>query len=215
MKKDSKQRLFEVMSRLDSNFKPKLNESNLLVTGENEYFPITTPMGSNDDVLFTSIVNQGIDSHLEGFTKSNFDVSGNRRIFNFHNSEIPILLRRLEEIGTDEALQWKDDIENFTKNSGDGSSDLEEVKLGQDTLNEDSSKSPINKFVYFGYNYPSINFIDEVWSDNPNLAKHLKDKFMGYYKQYGSDAVMNRFYVELSSENQRQLEEWIINNYSG
>lgn len=113
---NGKQRLFEVLGRLDKTFKPKLNEN---VDG-NEYFPITTPIGSQDDKLFVSIVNQGIDSHLEGFTKSKFTVQdsslGKRRVFNFHKSEVPILLRRLEELGTEEALMWKDDIENYDNN---------------------------------------------------------------------------------------------------
>jgi hypothetical protein len=82
-----------------------------------DIFPITVPIGSEDDKLFTSIVNQGIDSHLEGFTKSKFGVKGGeRRVFNFDKSELPILLRRLEELGTEEALQWKNDIETYDAN---------------------------------------------------------------------------------------------------
>jgi hypothetical protein len=124
MKKDSKQRLFEVMAKLDKTFKPKLNEEiistedKLQQQEENkDFLPITAPVGSPDDKLFTDIVNQGIDSHLEGFTKSKFEIknasNGNRRIFNFHRSELPILLRRLEEMGTPEAQQWKEDIKNY------------------------------------------------------------------------------------------------------
>jgi len=213
MKKDNRQRLFEVMGRLDSNFKPRLNEgnfrgvnpkythfavlkpNNMIINGwdysgydpeelrqykmdyffndisdmqidpkivnilttktlqrrginpfdfsywnkdnsvftnesadiepeqpqeEIEFLPISTPAGSPDDKLFTDVVKQGIDSHLEGFTKSKFEIknasNGNRRIFNFHKSEIPILLRRLEGIGTEEALQWKEDIQNYDAN---------------------------------------------------------------------------------------------------
>ncbi len=85
-----------------------------------EFLPITAPVGSPDDKLFTDIVNQGIDSHLEGFTKSKFEIknasTGNRKVFNFHKSEIPILIRRLQELGTPEADQWADDIQNYDKN---------------------------------------------------------------------------------------------------
>ena len=42
--------------------------------------------------------------------------TGNRKVFNFHKSEIPILVRRLEELGTPEADQWADDIQNYDKN---------------------------------------------------------------------------------------------------
>ena len=121
MKTYDKQRLFEVMQRLDKSFNPKLNEDFNPVKEEEEtnpdFLPITTPVGSPDDKLFTEVVNQGIDSHLEGFVKSKFEIKnsslGNRRIFNFHREEIPILLRRLEEIGTPEALQWKEDVEKY------------------------------------------------------------------------------------------------------
>lgn len=110
---DIKKQLFENMKRVDKTFKPKLNEDvNQPVTQNDEFLPITTPIGSQDDKLFVDIVNKGIDSHLEGFVKSKF----NRRVFDFHKTEIPILLRRLEEIGTEEALQWKDDIENYNNN---------------------------------------------------------------------------------------------------
>ena len=93
---------------------------NDLTESPDDFFPITTPVGGEDDKLFVSVVNQGIDSHLEGFTKSKFEVKdtsiGKRRVLNFHKSELPILLRRLEELGTEEALQWKSDIENYDNN---------------------------------------------------------------------------------------------------
>lgn len=85
-------------------------------TTNNEFLKIETPIGSQDDQLFINVVNQGIDSHLEGFTKSKFNVNdtsiGKRRAFNFHKEEIPVLVRRLEEIGTDEAIQWAEDIKD-------------------------------------------------------------------------------------------------------
>ena len=123
--KNSKQRLFEVMKRVAPDFTGKALNEEIQSTQDKQieqeknkdYLPITTPVGSPDDKLFTEVVNQGIDSHLEGFTKSKFEIKnsslGNRRIFNFHRSELPVLLRRLEEIGSPEALQWKEDIENY------------------------------------------------------------------------------------------------------
>ena len=125
MKKDSKQRLFEVMKRVAPDFTGKVLNEEIQSTQDKQieqeknkdYLPITTPVGSPDDKLFTEVVNQGIDSHLEGFTKSKFEIKnsslGNRRIFNFHRSELPILIRRLEEIGTEEAYQWARDIEDY------------------------------------------------------------------------------------------------------
>jgi hypothetical protein len=82
-----------------------------------DYLEITTPIGSSDDKMFVEIVNQGIDPHLEGFTKSKFSVKdtslGKRRVYNFHKDEISTLIRRLQEFGTEEAESWAYDIENY------------------------------------------------------------------------------------------------------
>lgn len=75
---------------------------------------ITTPINSQDFKLFKSVVNQGIDSHLEAFTKSKFTLNKTQQrfIFDFDDSEVPILVRRLRELDNDDALQWAEDIEN-------------------------------------------------------------------------------------------------------
>ena len=52
-------------------------------------------------------VNQGIDSHLEGFTRSTFQPDG---ICSIHPEEMTILLRRLSESENEEAQQLRTDI---------------------------------------------------------------------------------------------------------
>lgn len=81
------------------------------------FVPITIPTNNKSDLnLFYSVINQGIDSSLEGFTKSKFGVKhtsiGKRIVLNFHRDELPILIRRLEKIGTEEALNWAEDLKN-------------------------------------------------------------------------------------------------------
>lgn len=76
-----------------------------------KFFEITCRLGGADDRLFVSVVNQGIDAHLEAFTASQFSEKDGRRILNFARSEIPILLRRLRELDDAEASAWADDIE--------------------------------------------------------------------------------------------------------
>jgi len=70
---------------------------------------------SDDFKLFTAVINQGIDSHLEGFTKSKFEINKDeKRLFmDFHKTEIHILLRRLRAMGSEHADMWADDIENI------------------------------------------------------------------------------------------------------
>jgi len=58
----------------------------------------------------TQAVNQGIDARLEGFTKSSFHDNGRRLECKVHDDELQILIRRLLEIGTDEAGELADDI---------------------------------------------------------------------------------------------------------
>jgi hypothetical protein len=65
----------------------------------------------------------GIDSNLEVFTKSNFghkDLNnGKRLVLNFHTSEIPILIRRLEDLrieGNHDAYTWIMDIKSYLNN---------------------------------------------------------------------------------------------------
>jgi len=71
---------------------------------------ISTYVHSQDTELFTKIIMLGIDSRLEGFTRSTFNKTKDRLYMVIHEDEIQILLRRLEEIGTDEADGWVQDI---------------------------------------------------------------------------------------------------------
>jgi len=97
-----------------------LNKKNIATkesVQNDDFFEITTPIHSDDFNLFQEIVNKGIDSHLEGFVKSKFEKNGNRFIFNFHKSEVDILLRRLQEMWEasedDNIYNWIEDIKNY------------------------------------------------------------------------------------------------------
>lgn len=83
------------------------------------FFDIQTPYSSKDYEMLKKVVNMGIDSHLEAFTKSEFKKSpydNGKFMFNFHVSELPLLLRRLndlyEETGDDDYESLKNDIES-------------------------------------------------------------------------------------------------------
>ena len=79
-------------------------------------------------------------------------------------------------------------------------------------LNEGvGGNDPITKWVYWCYNYHDPREWMQIFDD----PKHMMSKFMGIYKSYGSDAVMNRFFVELSVGNQRRLIDYVMNNYNG
>lgn len=88
-----------------------------------EFVPITIPLSNRDEVaLFTSVVNQGIDASLQAFTKSKFSrgrgrFGEGRLVLEFHTSELPMLVRRLEELGTEESERWAEDIKELPEYS--------------------------------------------------------------------------------------------------
>ena len=71
-------------------------------------------------------------------------------------------------------------------------------------------------FVKFGYNFNDLSFIDYICEkcNKSWLKDHLKSKWNGIYENYGSHAVMNRFFVELDSDLQEALVEYAINVYA-
>ena len=99
-----------------------LNKKNIATkesVQNDEFFEISVYAGSDDFKLFQEVIDQGIDSHLEGFTKSNFTYSNGRHYFNFHKSELDILLRRLQEMWEasedDNIYQWIEDMNYYIK----------------------------------------------------------------------------------------------------
>ena len=77
---------------------------------------ISVYAGGSDAKLFMAVINQGIDAHLEAFTKSKFKIEGHRIYMDFDESEIKILTRRLREMDTEEAEMWACDIEEAAAN---------------------------------------------------------------------------------------------------
>lgn len=69
-------------------------------------------VGGSDYQMFLKVWNQGIDAHLEAFTKSKHKYydNGRRLQLIIDISELPLLVRRLEELGTLEADGWASDI---------------------------------------------------------------------------------------------------------
>ena len=152
----------------------------------NEFLPIDTPINSADYKLFAGIVNQGIDSHLEGFTKSKFEKSARpgRFLFNFHKSELPILLRRLEEEGTEEADSWAEDIKNSVAVNIDEEEDFNrEVTdpsmfdiTGQFNTESDLDYKPGLKDIKYMQDEFGDNYINKPMSDEERagIAHNIK-----------------------------------------
>jgi hypothetical protein len=60
----------------------------------------------------------------------------------------------------------------------------------------------ISRTFRFVYNIPS-NFIEEIWSDSPLLADHLKAKFTGFCRSegYASANAILKFFASLDGSN--------------
>ena len=80
-------------------------------------------------------------------------------------------------------------------------------------LNEGQSDgNPIEKWNYWCTNY-DYEFIEKAWEDDPNMARHLRNKFDAYYDSVGSYGVMVKFYLNLDDTNRKILENYVMNNY--
>jgi hypothetical protein len=64
----------------------------------------------------------------------------------------------------------------------------------------------ISRTFRFVYNIPS-NFIEEIWSDSPTLADHLKAKFTGFCKSegYASANAILKFFAALDESNSEKF----------
>jgi hypothetical protein len=113
-----------------------------------DFFPIETPYDSKDYKMMQKVVNMGIDSHLEAFTKSEFKKSpsfANKFLWNIHNSELPILYRRLEKLydesGDDDYQSLLDDIKNVAGNSEEAvSGEMDEMLDPYDPMNANQTQ---------------------------------------------------------------------------
>jgi len=80
---------------------------------DSEFLPISCPTWGSDAKMFIEVWNQGIDASLQAFTKSKHSVVDGRLNLEFHKSELPILVRRLRALETEEAESWADNIEPY------------------------------------------------------------------------------------------------------
>ena len=73
---------------------------------------------------------------------------------------------------------------------------------------------PTINFAYFTMNFQH-DFIKKCWSDDSLLSDHLQSKF----NSKAENGVINAggfmsFYMELTDENKKKLNEWVMANYN-
>ena len=73
---------------------------------------------------------------------------------------------------------------------------------------KDENIKAMRKYVYFTFNW-APDFISRIWGKGTALTEHFVKKLESY------DYNINRFFVELSLDNQRKMLSWILENYKG
>ena len=91
-------------------------------------------------------------------------------------------------------------------------------KKGGKTKGNDFTDN-VNQWVMHSYNWETGSdgkpkFFEAFGDKDTSLRNHLYSKWKDYYNREGSGGVMNRFWTELSKNNQEKLADWIKVNYT-
>jgi hypothetical protein len=78
-------------------------------------------------------------------------------------------------------------------------------------ISDDNYAKIITHWNMFCFNFP-YGFIDKVFSNN---SSHFEVKFIRSYETAGSTGAVNKFFTELSGDNQKLLTDWVYDNYKG
>jgi hypothetical protein len=76
-------------------------------------------------------------------------------------------------------------------------------------ISDDDYAKIITHWNMFCFNFP-YGFIQNVFGDN---TSHFEMKWVRAYESAGSTGAVNKFFTELSSDNQRLLTDWVYENY--
>jgi hypothetical protein len=85
----------------------------------------------------------------------------------------------------------------------------EKTKL--QSISDDNYAQIITHWNMFCFNFP-YEFIQNVFGDN---TSHFEMKWVRAYESAGSTGAVNKFFTEMSSNNQMLLTDWVYDNYKG
>ena len=88
-------------------------------------------------------------------------------------------------------------------------SDSERTQL--QSISDDNYAKIITHWNMLCFNFPH-NFVEKVFEDN---SEHFENKWVRSYERAGATGVVNKFFTELSSNNQHILTDWVYDNYKG
>jgi hypothetical protein len=85
----------------------------------------------------------------------------------------------------------------------------EKTKL--QSISDDNYAEIITHWNMFCFNFP-YGFIENVYGEN---TSHFEMKWVRAYESAGSTGAVNKFFTEMSSNNQMLLTDWVYDNYRG
>jgi len=79
------------------------------------------------------------------------------------------------------------------------------------SISDDNYAKIITHWNLFCFNFP-YGFIQNVYGEN---TSHFEMKWVRAYESAGSTGAVNKFFTEMSSNNQELLTDWVYDNYKG
>jgi hypothetical protein len=79
------------------------------------------------------------------------------------------------------------------------------------SISDENYAKIITHWNMFCFNF-TYNFIESVFGDN---TSHYEEKWVRAYESAGSTGAVNKFFTELSGDNQMLLTNWVFDNYKG
>jgi hypothetical protein len=79
------------------------------------------------------------------------------------------------------------------------------------SISDDDYANIITHWNMFCFNFP-YGFIENVYGEN---TSHFEMKWVRAYERAGSTGAVNKFFTEMSSNNQELLTDWVYDNYKG
>jgi len=80
------------------------------------------------------------------------------------------------------------------------------------SISDDDYADIITHWNLFCFNYPQ-GFVEKAFVNDNLLVEHFGQKFTRAYESAGSIGAVNKFFTELSRNNQEILTEWVYDNY--
>jgi hypothetical protein len=80
------------------------------------------------------------------------------------------------------------------------------------SISDDDYSKIITHWNMFCFNFP-YGFVERVFEDEN--TSHFEQKWIQAYERAGATGSVNKFFTELSGDNQRLLTDWVYDNYKG